>query len=399
MKLVFVEDAAAVDFQPFALTRPACELRAGALLVRQRWETAAGEPTRGFLAASHLDDFDEPGASSAVTGRLPAGSILVNARCAVGLAPLPRDGDAWSCRGRLAAVRLQQETDPDDVRRAGGSLESFAGTGKPAPVDGMWIDKVWDLVRVLPELLTADVPRLAEKLDLISTAGFTTLGSHPVFVEKGASVEPYVVFDATAGPVLVRRESVIHSFTRLTGPCYIGEGTIVNGGRVGGSAIGERCRIHGEVSASVFTGYANKAHDGFIGHSVLGRWVNLGAGTVNSNLKNNYSAVGIWTPRGVERTGMQFLGAFLGDHAKTAIGTRLTTGAVIGTGANVYGTGITSRYVPPFAWGLDGTEIWDLPAFLETAERAMKRRDVVLSEKEKRQIVRAWQVAVGSNTP
>ena len=89
---------------------------------------------------------------------------------------------------------------------------------------------------------------------------------------------------------------------------------------------------------------------------MLGRWVNLGAGTVNSNLKNNYSDVALWTPRGMERTGMQFLGAFLGDHAKTAIGTRLTTGAVIGTGANVYGTGMTPRYVPPFAWGFDGSE-------------------------------------------
>jgi UDP-N-acetylglucosamine diphosphorylase/glucosamine-1-phosphate N-acetyltransferase len=200
-----------------------------------------------------------------------------------------------------------------------------------------------------------------------------------------------VLFDASGGPILVRRGTTIQAFTRLVGPCVIGEETIVNGGRIATCSIGERCRVHGEVSMSVFTGYANKGHDGFIGHSVLGRWVNLGAGTVNSNLKNNYSDVHFWTPRGVEHTGMQFLGAFLGDHAKTAIGTRLTTGAVIGTGANVYGTGITPRYVPPFAWGLDGSDVWELNAFLETAERAMKRRDVALSDRAKRQLTAAWQ--------
>lgn len=408
MSLVFFEDATAGEFHPFALTRPCCELRAGALLVRQRWEMAAGASTLGFLGPQHLADFDEPGAAAAITGPLPAGSVVVNSRCAIELDALrhsgfqldysgllPTDAGAWSCDGRLAAVRLKVDTDPE-VLRSSGSLDSLAGHEKPLEVRGMWMDRVWDLVRLLPDLLAADLPHLVAPEDLDSTAGFTTLGSHHVFVERGATIEPYVVFDAQAGPILVRREATIQSFTRLVGPCFIGEGTMVNGGRIAGSSIGERCRIHGEVSASVFTGHTNKAHDGFIGHSVLGRWVNLGAGTVNSNLKNNYSGVGLWTPRGVERTGMQFLGAFLGDHAKTAIGTRLTTGAVVGTGANVYGAGITSRYVPPFAWGLDGTEVWDLTAFLETAERAMKRRNVVLTEKGRRQLTRAWQLTAGS---
>jgi UDP-N-acetylglucosamine diphosphorylase/glucosamine-1-phosphate N-acetyltransferase len=394
VSLVFIDDVVARDFQPFALTRPCCELRAGALLVRQRWEVATGASTRGFIGAPHLTDFDEPGAASFLSGSIPAGSLLVNARCAVSLGAFSPDATSWSCAGRLAAVRLQAATDVSDVLRDGGRLESFAGHDKPVEIDGRWLDQVWDLVRLLPDLLTADIPQLNEFGELESTAELTMLGSHPVFIEQGATVEPHVVVDANAGPILVRRGATIQSFTRLVGPCMISEGTTVSGGRVAGSSIGEHCRVRGEVSASVFTGYANKGHDGFIGHSVLGRWVNLGAGTVNSNLKNNYSDVAFWTPRGLERTGMQFLGAFIGDHAKTAIGTRLTTGAVIGTGANVYGAGITPRYVPPFAWGLDGSDLWELDAFLQTAERAMKRRDVVLSEKTKRQLTAAWELAV-----
>jgi len=266
--------------------------------------------------------------------------------------------------------------------------------GQAVEIEGTWLDQVWDLVRHLPDLLSSDIPHVAEWTDQDPTSNLTTLGAHPVFIESGATIEPFVVLDATSGPVLVRQGAKVQSFTRLVGPCLIGEATTVSGGRVASSSIGEHCRVHGEVSVSVFTAYANKGHDGFIGHSVLGRWVNLGAGTVNSNLKNNYSDVALWTPRGVERTGMQFLGSFIGDHAKTAIGTRLTTGAVVGTGANVYGAGITPRYVPPFAWGLDVSDVWELEAFLETAERAMKRRDVVLTEKARRQLAATWERAV-----
>jgi UDP-N-acetylglucosamine diphosphorylase/glucosamine-1-phosphate N-acetyltransferase len=391
MTLVFVDDAAAADFLPFALTRPCCELRAGALLVRQRWERATREATAGFVGAPHLTDFDEPGAARFVEGTIPAGTILVNARCAVSLGTLDLAAPAWSCGGKLAAVRLIEATAVDTVLRNSGRLETFAGQASPAAIEGVWLENVWDLIRHLTELLNADIPHLAEWTDQSSTASLEVIGSHPVFIEADAIVEPFVLLDASAGPILVRQGAAVQSFTRLVGPCLIGEGTMVNRGKITGSSIGEHCRIHGEVSTSVFIGHANKAHEGFLGHSVLGRWVNLGAGTINSNLKNNYSDVSIWTPRGVERTGMQFLGSFVGDHAKTAIGTRLTTGAVIGTGANVYGPGITSRYVPPFAWGLDGTELWDLEAFLETAGRAMKRRNVELTEKARRQLKAAWE--------
>jgi len=396
VSLVFVDDIVANDFHPFALTRPCCELRAGALLVRQRWEMATSDTTAGFIGAPHLTDFDETGAASFLSGTIPAGSILVNSRCVVGLAGLP-PANAWSCDGQVAAVRLQNAVTASEVLDGGGRLDAFAGSEKPADIRGRWLDQVWDLIRHLPELLTADIKTLGARIEQTSVPHATTMGPFLTYIERGARIEPMVLLDASGGPILVRRGSTVQSFSRLVGPCIIGEETIVNGGRVATSSIGERCRVHGEVSVSVFTGHSNKGHDGFIGHSVLGRWVNLGAGTVNSNLKNNYSDVSMWTPRGIERTGMQFLGAFLGDHVKTAIGTRLTTGAVVGTGANVYGTGLTSRYVPPFAWGLDESDKWELEPFLETVGKMMQRRDMSLSEKAKRQLTAAWQRAVEDN--
>ena len=129
----------------------------------------------------------------------------------------------------------------------------------------------------------------------------------------------------------------IRAFTRINGPCYVGRDVNVMGGDISGCSIGDVCKVRGELSNTIFVGHSNKGHDGFVGHSYLGRWVNLGAGTITSNLKNTYGTVALWTPTGVRDTGMQFLGTLFGDHVKTGIGLRLTTGTVLGAGANVYG--------------------------------------------------------------
>lgn len=393
MKLVFLDDAAARDFAPFSLTRPACELRAGAELVRRRWEMALDATSAGFVGGAHLDDFEEPGAPSAITGVVPAGTVVVNARCAISLAAAYAECDVWRCEGRVAAVRLASDTTAEALRAAESLDTLTASAGRSADVDGWWIDRVWDLVRHLPAMLAADIPLLASGLDCVE-AGVAAIGGGSVYVERGAAIEPMVAVDTSGGPVLVRQGATIAAFTRLAGPCYVGAGSSVLGGRVAASAIGEACRVHGEVSVSIFTGHANKGHDGFIGHSVLGRWVNLGASTVNSNLKNTYGAVALWTPRGTEETGLQFLGTFFGDHAKTAIGTRLTTGCVVGAGANVLGPGTAPKLVPPFAWGESG-EKWALDRFLETAARMMQRRQVTLGERGRRQLTAAWHLGAG----
>jgi UDP-N-acetylglucosamine diphosphorylase/glucosamine-1-phosphate N-acetyltransferase len=393
--LVFVDDRRAGDLAPFALTRPACELRVGAELVRQRWERVLGEPTTGFVGASHLADFEEPGAATAVTSAIPAGSILVNSRCAVSLGAAERAADAWTCNGRVAAVRVRSPVPLNTGSVFWEAAEQDVGGGSVAKLEGHWIDDTWDLIGTLTDCLTSDIPLMADVVGLESSGGVTVLGQHAFLCERGAMIESPVVVDATSGPVLVRRGAHVQAFTRLVGPCLIGEDVVVNGGRISGSSIGERSRVSGEVSTSIFLGHANKAHDGFIGHSVLGRWANLGASTVNSNLKNTYGDVSLWTPRGTEPTGLQFLGTFFGDHAKTAIGTRLTTGTVIGAGANVFGSGTTPKYVPPFSWGVDDPVAWELDAFLRTAERVMSRRQVALTDKVRRQLGVAWRMSQG----
>ncbi|HEY5490869.1 MAG TPA: putative sugar nucleotidyl transferase [Gemmatimonadaceae bacterium] len=382
--IVLYDDAAARALEPFSLTRPATEFRTGAVLQRERWAQHSYGVITGRVGAPHLASFDEPGTPRSATGVIDAGTVVANARFAPALdAPLD-DADVWMADGRVAAVRLSFPLDAALLSDGSLALESLVvPTGRPALLRGWWLDHAWDLVRHLGAMLASDLPVIASTLatrDPGALDGVRVLGTHPVFIEDGAVVESFVLLDAQRGPLLVRHGAQVQAFTRLVGPCYVGVDSVVHGGRVAGSAIGEQCRVHGEVSVSVFFGQANKAHDGFVGHSVVGRWANIGAGTTTSNLKNSYGTVQMPAPGGSTDTGMQFLGSLIGDHAKLAIGTLLMTGTVVGAGANVFGAGSPARLVPPFAWGGDTGAVFALEKFLLVAEKVHARRGASLTD-------------------
>lgn len=383
MRFACWDDATASRFEPFALTRPVSEARAGALLVRERWAWALGGEAIGFVAAPHLAEFDEPWAPGALAA-VPAGTVLAHARFAPSLARAAA-ADAWTHEGRCVAVRLARDVPAEALRGDAVTLEALTPPGAAtAEVAGWLLDAPWDLVRHLPAMLAADVPVLAKALKAKALGGSAVRGAHTVYVEEGAEVEPYVLLDAHAGPILIRRGAVVQAYTRLVGPAVVGLDSTVVGDRIASVSIGERCKVHGEVSSTVFFGHANKAHDGFVGHSVLGRWVNLGAGTTTSNLKNTYGSVQCWTPGGLADTGLQFLGSLLGDHVKTGIGLQLTTGSVLGAGANVFDA-MPPRVVAPFSWGSHAPyELFALEKFVAVAERMMGRRAVSMTPKARR---------------
>jgi UDP-N-acetylglucosamine diphosphorylase/glucosamine-1-phosphate N-acetyltransferase len=399
--LFLYDDRVARGFEPFALTRPMCELRAGVLLLRERWEHALGMRAAGVITSPELAGFDEPGSARTVTGKIPAGSVLANSRCAVALQPT-QSGDVWRSGDRVAAVLLAREVDAAELARSDRTtLESFARpNARVVQIEGRWIDEVWDFISSLSPLLIADIRALASTATRTASDMKMVSGSHGVFVEDGATVEPQVYFDATAGPILVRRGATVQAFTRIVGPCSIGMESIVGGDKIATSSVGDVCKVHGEVNTTIFLGHCNKPHDGFVGCSYLGRWVNLGAGTTTSNLKNTYGSVRFWTLRGERDSGQQFLGTFFGDHAKTGIGTILTTGSVVGAGANIYGGGVVPKVVPPFAWGDKAPySTYRMDKFIEVARRVMERRHVELTGGQIRVLQaafdRRWKVDEG----
>jgi UDP-N-acetylglucosamine diphosphorylase/glucosamine-1-phosphate N-acetyltransferase len=383
-------------FLPLALSRPIGELRYGASLLRERWAALLGRPVAGHLAAPHLAHFVEPDAPGVVRDPGDVGTARLLFRSTF----VPDSPAAIGAVGNEQVRFVDEGGETVGVSLPSGCpWDGLAKTeGWPAAtVPGRRLAGVWQLVGDLPTVLAADLERLAaEGAASTIPRGSTVLGDPALLRTDGAVVEPHVVFDVRQGPIALEPGVEVRAFTRLAGPLAVAQGARLVGGMIGGSTIGPRCVVHGEVSSSVFLGYANKAHDGFVGHSVIGRWVNLGAGTVTSNLKNTYGPVRVTLDGTRHETGLVNLGALIGDHVKTAIGTMLPTGCVIGIGANLFGSRRPDPVVPPFAWGLDEPDgVLECGRFLEIAARVLPRRDVAVDEATRRYLAAVWAKATG----
>lgn len=389
--LYLLDPEPGVSWAPFAGVRPLCELRAGAYLVRERWEAFLGVEAREILALPHLAGFVEPGvppvtAFHPVTGPAVIGSSTF---APIGVAPdFPAGDFRLVCGGVTVGWGV-----------AAGA--EWAGPARPAPaveVRGAVLHGVYDLVAVLEALLAEDLPALGEERDPVP-AGSTVLGDAGGVALQGAAVEPGVTFDVTRGPVVLESGVEVRGGTRLEGPLWAGPNARLLGGRIAGSAIGPYSVVRGELASCVLLGYANKAHDGFVGHSVLGRWVNLGAGTITSNLKNTYGPVRLTVDGATIDTGLVNLGSLVGDHAKTAIGTLLSTGTVIGAGASVFDASRPPKYVPPFAWGGSGAGRMTRDGFLRVAERVLPRRHVAVDAATAAMLGRIYDWATAAGGP
>ncbi len=380
MTVVLLDHAAGAPHSdalaPVTTARPLAEVRAGALLVHERWAMALRTAVTGVIAATRLTGFEEPWSVPVLRDDvvLDAGTIVALSAFAPVLAPADgADGDSWTHEGQAVAAVLPRATSVRDVRAHGIP----AATGVAVPLDGWMLRQPWDLIGHLPAMLSADTQTLAmqQPAPRDFPADVRVLGDHAVRIAESAVIEPFVVFDATQGAIVIGENAVVRSFSRIAGPFVLGAHSTWAGGSGTTVSIGEHCKVTGEVSTTIICGHANKGHDGFLGHSYLGRWTNLGAGTVTSNLKNTYGHVSF---AGTD-SGLQFLGSIIGDHAKTGILTRLTTGSCIGAGANVISDDVVLNVVPAFAWGSHG-EHYDRARFLQTASRVMARRKVVMTD-------------------
>jgi UDP-N-acetylglucosamine diphosphorylase/glucosamine-1-phosphate N-acetyltransferase len=256
-------------------------------------------------------------------------------------------------------------------------------------VEGVLLRGVHDLVTALEQLLREDVIKLLGDSDAVPK-GTIVLGDPAWISLREGAIEPGVVFDTRNGPVVLEGGVEVRSGTRLEGPLWVGANARLVGGPIRTSAIGPWSVVHGEMSTTAMLGYGNKSHYGFVGHSVLGRWVNLGAGTTTSNLKSTYGPVRLEVGGTRLETGHQFLGSLIGDHAKTAIGMMLDTGSVIGAGASVFHGVRAPKYVAPFAWGGSTSERMTQQKFLATVERVLPRRHVQLTEPMRSYLSRAF---------
>jgi len=352
---------------PMSETSAAWELRLGMFSILERWQAAV--PDVVCSVTSHrqnvLESFEER-VQVAPFAPFPTLSVLGN----VLLAPAVMRQMIHLCQNSTRPIVFLVEESPIAAwmpRPAVSTSALAAAMENPegadlVRVDGYIITRLWQLFDMLPAVIGWDaelVPQRDTSLDL-----------------------PFVAIDETEGPVLLGSNVHVEPFTTLIGPLAVGHGTLIKShSRIAASSIGPICRVAGEIEESIFHGYANKQHDGFVGHSWIGSWVNLGAGTTTSDLKNTYGEIHVSMPWSEENTGRTLLGTLLGDHSKTAIGTTFTTGSVIGCFTNIVTSSFAPSLVLSFTWCTENSVVpYSEDKALATARTVMERRDVRLGE-------------------
>ncbi|MBN2158321.1 MAG: hypothetical protein JW807_02920 [Spirochaetes bacterium] len=403
MHIIIFEDELHDNFYPLSLMRPLWELRSGLYSFRERLELFVQKQrrlsvggfyyfTREYLAPYFREKYPEAKINDRSVFEKDGELFFINATrypseedfAIEKNSVVVLDGVPVVARLDGSAVKNRDDSIPAMLMKSGLREIEYSGAYK-SPDAGRKANFIWDLMDTNPDTVKSDVQLAGLKGNGKSRKDVTIIGDgNQVYIEDSAVIDPCVVIDASAGPVVIRKGSRINSFTRIEGPSYIGCDCVVLGAKIrSGTSLGDCCRIGGEIEQSIFHGYSNKYHDGFIGHAYIGEWVNMGALTTNSDLKNNYTNVKVFVSGARKKTGKKKIGCFMGDHVKTSIGTLMNTGTSIGTGAMLVHAGnMTPTHIPPFTWYMDNTltRLSGLDNFLDTCRAAMSRRDVAVTD-------------------
>ena len=361
---------------PLTFTRPVAELRVGILTISAKWQKWSGTPV-GYHTQTYLQE---------KYPALPADAhLFING----GLCP---DAKLWEAVQTLKpgqALKKGAILLAAHVTQADFAEEKFLDNATEYPHAITYISRPYELFALNADQMKADFEMLTkERKSAPLSSTNTVIGDESqVFLEEGASAEAST-FNTQSGPIYLGKNATVM------------EGCVVRGGLAllenatlklmtkiyGATTVGPHCKVGGEVNNSVFIGYSNKGHDGFLGNSVIGEWCNLGADTNNSNLKNNYEEVKIWNyPKGgFTKTGLQFCGLIMGDHSKCGINTMFNTGTLVGVSANIFGAGFPRNFIPSFSWGgASGFSEYKLPKAFNTASLVMQRRGKELDQTER----------------
>jgi len=381
-------------FGPLAGMRAVFELRTGGLQSYRRIQNALGRAVQALWVPDGLLGVVRQRHPEVLVNPDPAGAgthLLVNGRWAgvrfaKQVSGLERGQALVQSDGQVLAACLSSH----DARQfnAGGFLALPDQIRTVRVSDRALLERPWHLLDSLPDNLRADLD--ASDLPVFQPAehpGVTTFGDHPIRIGPGARILPSVVIDAQHGPVVVDQGVVVNPLSVLQGPCFIGRDSVLvsHTSIRRHTVIGPSCKIGGEVAASIIQSHTNKAHAGYLGDSLVGSWVNLGADTNVSNLKNTYNPVRVQLEQDTpaEDTGRIFQGAIIGDYVRTAIGTRLTTGTVVHPGCMLAVTGWAPKLAAPFGFYTDaGRQPYDADKLITTIHTVMARRDTRLTDEE-----------------
>jgi len=367
--ILFDDPSIRLQLLPLTFTRPVAKIRVGILTLDEKWRGWLGT-IPSFQTEKYLQK-KFPLISTA-ENLLINGAVCPDAMLVAAIQSLPKGYFLVKDDHLIAA------STPDGEMNNSNTLVY--------PGEVTIIDRTWKIFRENAAQLKLDFRMITagRKSADIEDKHTVVYGAENIFIEEGVYIRS-AILNAETGPIYLGRNSIVQEGAIIRGSFALGEGSHVNmGAKVrGDTSVGPYCKIGGEISNSVLFGYSNKAHDGFLGNSVLGEWCNLGADTNTSNLKNNYDETKLWNHASgkFDKTGLQFCGLIMGDHSKAGINTMFNTATVVDVCSNIFGEGFPRNYIPSFAWGGHaGFSTYELAKGLETARRVMARRDVTLTD-------------------
>ncbi len=384
LNIILFDTDAREHLLPLTATRPTGELRLGILTLREKWERhlrgSVSYITQEYLQQKFPIHLEEE--NLIISGNIVPDEALCRRleQIQVGEALL-RDGELVAAR--LGESQIERLLEDDEI----GQLH---GTELEVDFPLVQLNHLWDFTQLNAAALAADFALLTagRASQTISTSNQIIGPIQNLFVEAGVKME-CCILNVSAGPIFIGKNAEVMEGSMLRGPIAIGEDALVKMGSkiYGPTTIGPGCRVGGEVTRSILLANSNKGHEGYLGDAVLGEWCNLGADSNNSNLKNNYSEVKLWdyaTER-FEKSGQQFMGLVMGDHAKCGINTMFNTGTVVGAFANVFGAGYPRNFIPDFSWGGPDSSYrtYKLEEAFTTATAVMTRRQVEFTELDK----------------
>ncbi|MBK8956300.1 MAG: glucose-1-phosphate thymidylyltransferase [Saprospiraceae bacterium] len=378
--LILFDPAHNGQFKPLSWARPLATFRLGMLTIQEKWALYFHAQTSHFCRKELDSSFPANIADDnyVIQGHLLPNEDLCSVISKLSVGEILVCGEDWvaghfnkqQCQNFLESTDLnqfqQQQVEKHLIRGISKLWELFQWNGMELERDFQFVTK----------------GRVSEPVHESNR-----VMGQKLFIEKGSKVWASCL-NTLEGPIYIGHNAEVMEGSMLRGPLAVGDGSIIKMGSkiYGPTTIGPECRIGGEVNNTIFQAYSNKAHDGFLGNSVIGEWVNIGADTNASNLKNNYEEVKLWNyeSKRFEKTSSLFCGLIMGDHSKCGINTMFNTGTVVGYGANVFGSGFPRQFIPDFAWGgASGFSTFTLDKFFTTAATVMERRGIRLTENQK----------------
>ena len=373
---VILFDSNRVDFYPLSLTRPISSFRVGILTIKEKWE----------IYFDSVSVYTEDYLSKKFNSNIIEDNIWINALL------LPSESLLTEIKNLRIGEVLYQGSLKLAFRSETYSSKNLNKVKSNAKFS--FLNLISDIFSLNGEEIKNDFKRMFSKNDLEWKGDVKNLeeikksnvkiGTGVIYIENGAKLNNCIL-NTTNGPIYIGKDAEIMEGSMIRGPFAMCNNSVIKMGAkiYENTTIGPFCKVGGEINNVVFFGYSSKAHDGFLGNSVIGEWCNLGADTNNSNLKNNYENVKIWnyTSESFKETGLQFCGLMMGDHSKCGINTMFNTGTVVGVGANIFGSGFPRNFIPSFSWGgSSGFLLHRIDKFFKTSEKVLARREVVLSD-------------------